>query len=575
MLNPAQRKAVETTEGPLRILAGAGTGKTHTLISRIGYLIEMLRVEPRHILALTFTNKAARELNERLIGLKFPNVEAITFHALAAKLLRQFWKTDFVILAKKEQEAVLTEILKSNETKELRTILSDLELIDFRKPKSSVAPERMEIILRDYRQALKKLNALDFTGLLTKLLDLWEEDEGILEKCQALFRYIVVDEYQDVNGPQIQIVQKLAEAHKNLCVVGDPDQTIYSWRGSDPKSLADFPLTYPNCALITLTENYRNPPRILKGAEELIGHNPERLPKPLKAMALKQGDISLWKSVSEAEQNETIVHLLQHYLGSHDDMHRADNLDVKRDEEFLRFGDIAILYRTQAEGKRIAAELSRRGYPFQLSAPEIFWERKEIAEILLHLDQLRFLQVYPEETKFSDWLRERIEYFIGLGKFTESQVKHIHMLVPHAMAYDSKPIQEALFEFLDEARTEQEIDNLIEGNKINLLTLHAAKGLEFPVVMVVGLEEENLPGKRVDEDAELMAEERRLLYVGMTRATRDLHLFFCTQKFAETLSPSRFLDEIGYSNMIFGKLPETKVRSIHRKEIKKAQMKLF
>ncbi len=575
MLNLSQRKAVETTEGPLRILAGAGTGKTHTLVSRIGYLIEMLKVEPHKILALTFTNKAARELNHRLTELKFPGVEACTFHALAARILRHYWKTDFAILGKKEQEEVLFGILYPNEKKELRIILSDLELIDFRKPKSSLAPERMEIILRDYRAALKKLNALDFTGLLTKLLDLWEEDEGILEKCQALFSYILVDEYQDVNGPQIQIVQKLADKHRNLCVVGDPDQTIYSWRGSDPKSLADFPLNYPDCALVSLTENYRNPPRILKGAEELIGHNPERLPKPLQALALKQGDISLWKSVSESEQNETILHLLQNYLGSHDAMHTADILDVKRDEEFLKFGDIAILYRTQAEGKRIAAELAKRGYPYQLSAPEVFWERKEVMEILMHLDQLRFLESFPEGIKFSDWMRERIDHYVSLGKFTDSQVTHMHMLVPHAMAYDAQPIQDALFDFLDEARTEQDIDNLVESDKINLLTLHSAKGLEFPVTMIVGLEEGNLPGKKMGEDAELLAEERRLLYVGMTRATRDLHLFFCTQKFAEPTFPSRFLEEIGYSNMIFGKLPETTVRSIHRKEIRKAQMKLF
>jgi len=172
-------------------------------------------------------------------------------------------------------------------------------------------------------------------------------------------------------------------------------------------------------------------------------------------------------------------------------------------------------------------------------------------------------------------MRERIDHYVSLGKFTDSQVTHMHMLVPHAMAYDAQPIQDALFDFLDEARTEQDIDNLVESDKINLLTLHSAKGLEFPVTMIVGLEEGNLPGKKMGEDAELLAEERRLLYVGMTRATRDLHLFFCTQKFAEPTFPSRFLEEIGYSNMIFGKLPETTVRSIHRKEIRKAQMKLF
>jgi superfamily I DNA/RNA helicase len=514
-------------------------------------------------------------LNERLIRLKFPGIQAATFHALAARMLRQFWKTDFSIIGKKEQEAILDKILKGKELDEVREVVSDLDLMDYLKPKSSLPPERLEMVRRDYQEALRRLNAIDFTGLLTKLLDLWEEDEGVLEKCQSQFEYIVVDEYQDVNGPQIQIVQKLAEKHRNLCVVGDPDQTIYSWRGSDPKSLADFPLTYRDCTRVALTENYRNPPHILKGAEELIGHNPDRLPKPLQAMALKQGDISLWKSVSEPSQNETILHLLGHYLGSHGDMIEADNLDSGHDEEFMRFGDIAILYRTQAEGKRIEAELSKHGFPCQRSAPEMFWERREIVDFLSHLGQLRFLESYPEGVRFSDWIRERVENYIAQGKLAEAQLAPLHMLVPHSMAYDHLPIQDALFEFLDETRTEQEFDNMVESDKINLLTLHAAKGLEFPVVMITGLEEENLPGKKTVGDPERLAEERRLLYVGMTRATRDLHLFFCIQKFSDMQSPSRFLDEIGYSNMLFGKLPEDLVQNLRRREIRKAQMKLF
>jgi DNA helicase II / ATP-dependent DNA helicase PcrA len=575
MLNPAQRKAVETTEGPLRILAGAGTGKTHTMVARIGYLIEMLKVEPHQILALTFTNKAARELNERLVGLKFPNVQAMTFHALAAKLLRQCWKTDFEILGKKDQESILNDLLYPNEKRDLKTILMDLELIDYRKPKSDLSQERLETIRKNYHEALRSRKSVDFTGLLTTLLDLWEEDEGILEKCQALFRYIMVDEYQDVNGPQVKIVQLLSEKHRNLCVVGDPDQTIYSWRGSDEKSMADFGLQYPEAVSVTLTENYRNPPNILKGAERLIGHNPDRLPKILQAMALKQGEVTLWKSESEAEQCETLVHLLEQFLGSHSTMHQADVLEADRQNDLLKFGDIAILYRTQAEGKRIAAELAKRGYPCQLSAPENFWERREIVDFLLHLDQLKFLETYPDGMKFSHWLRERVGHFVSLGKWTEHQVNRLDLLIPYAMAHDDKPIQEALFEFLDEARTEQEIDNVVDSDKINLLTLHAAKGLEFPIVMIAGLEEGNLPNKKSDEDSEILREERRLLYVGMTRATRDLHLFFCNQKFAETLAPSRFLDEIGYATMLFGKLPEAKVQSIHLRQVKKAQMKLF
>jgi superfamily I DNA/RNA helicase len=575
MLNPAQRIAVETTEGPVRILGGAGTGKTHTLISRIGYLIEMLKIEPERILALTFTNKAARGINERLIRLKFPGVQATTFHALAARLLRQYWKTDFRIIDKGEQEAVLGKILKGKELDEMPLILSDLELIDYLRPKSSLAPERLEIIRRDYQEGLRKANAIDLAGLLAKLLDLWEEDVGILEKCQAQFEYIVVDEYQEMNGPQIQIAQRLADRHRNLCVAGDPDQTLCSWRGSDPKSLADFPLTYRDCALITLAENYRNPPHILKGAEELVGHNPDRLPNPLQAMALRQGDINLWKSVSEPSQNETILQLLRHYLGTHGDMAQADPLDSVHDEESMRFGDIAILCRTQAESERIAVELAKHGFPYQRSAPELFWRRKEIVDILFHLDQLRFLESYPEEIRFSDWIRERIENYIAQGKLTEAQLPPLHRLVPHAMAYDHLPIQDALFEFLDEARTEQEFDNVMESDKIHLLTLHAAKGLEFPVVLITGLEEDSLPGEKSAGNPERLAEERRLLYMGMTRATRDLHLFFCIQKFAAMQAPSRFLDEIGYPNMRIGKLPDQTTQGDKRREARKAQMELF
>ena len=575
MLNSAQRQAVETIAGPIRILAGAGTGKTHTLIARIGYLIELHKIDPSKILALTFTNKAARELNERLNKLKFPGVQTMTLHALAARLLRQFWRSDFVIIGKTEQEALLAPLLTGHEADKMETILSDIELIDFETPKSGLSNLRLDVIVKAYKKALVQHNSLDFSGLLTTLLDIWQENPDILEKSQAHFHYIMVDEYQDVNGPQIQIAQKLAEGHKNLCVVGDPDQTIYSWRGSDIKSMADFPLTNHGCTLITLTENYRNPPNILKGAENLIAHNADRLPKTLQSMALKQGEISLWKNSDEATQFETMAHLLQYYLGSHSLMHEADNLDTGHERVFLKLSDIAILYRTQAEGKRIAVELTKRGYPYQLSAPEVFWERKEIVDFLLNLEKLRFLRVYPENMTFSKWLADRIDHFIESNNWSEHQVKQLNSLLNYAVIYNSLPIQDALFEFLDEARTEQEIDNLIEADRINLLTLHAAKGLEFPIVMIVGLEDDNIPLKKSIKDPEMLAEERRLLYVGMTRATKDLHLFFCDQKFTEIKTPSRFLDEIGYTNMIFGKLPDAKVQSIRRKQITKSQMQLF
>lgn len=575
MLNPSQRKAVETVKGPLRIIAGAGTGKTHTIVARIGYLIELLRIPPERILTLTFTNKAARELNERLVKLKFPKVQALTFHALAARMLRAYWRPDFMILDRRQQEEILGQILNGNEHGLGYEILTDIEMMDYRPPKSGLSNERLEVILKAYRDALSALNAVDFTGLLRTLLDLWQEHPEILEKCQSSFDHILVDEYQDVNAAQIEIVQKLVDRHQNVCVVGDPDQTIYSWRGSDPKALADFEYLYPKAVTVTLAENYRNPANILKGAERLIQNNQNRLPKELRPNALKPGEITLWKNEDEPEEFEKIAFLLGQYLGSHGEMHQADLLDSNCPEGFHRFSDIAILFRTQAEGKRIAAELVRRGYPCQLSAPETFWQKKEIVEFLMHLEPLRFLPSYPEGVAFSDWIRERIDDFVRMGKWNERQVQNFHLVLPYAMAYDSMGIQEALFGFLDETKTEQPIDNILAADKINLLTLHAAKGLEFPVVMVAGLEEGNMPLAKQSEDPAGLEEERRLLYVGMTRATKDLHFFFCVKKMAQERQASRFLEEIGYSTMAFGMLPEKTEISIHRRQIKKAQMKLF
>ncbi|MBN1258550.1 UvrD-helicase domain-containing protein [Candidatus Peregrinibacteria bacterium] len=545
MLNPSQQQAIETAGGPLRIVAGAGTGKTRTLTERIAYLIETENILPHRILALTFTNKAAHEMVERLRqkreilkqvqddnALLAPQV--MTFHSLAARLLRQYWDPNFIILTEKD----------------------------------GGPPE--------------DVNALDFDGLLTKLIEVWDEKPEVLMDCQQKFDHILVDEYQDVNAAQIEIVRRLAEPHRNLCVVGDPDQTIYSWRGAKATSMTEFAELYPETKTVILTQNYRNPPAILKGAEELIRHNPDRIEKRLEAAKTTGQPIALWENGNEWEGYDTISHILEMHLGSHGDMVLADSLDVGRHGGFRPFSDIAILYRTQAEGKKIAARLAERGYPCQMSASESFWERKEVKEFLGELEKFRSGICHPELVSgsaaaplFSSWLRDRITSFAASKQLKAAPANHLNLLIAYAIPFDRLPVQEALAIFLDETKLQQEADNLIMADRINLLTLHAAKGLEFPVVVIIGLEEEHIPHLKPTDDPDNLAEERRLLYVGMTRATEELHLLGAKKTGNKELKPSRFLAEIGHANMATGQLPEKAAIRLKRKAIKQAQMKMF
>jgi len=572
MLNLEQQQAVRATDGPVRIIAGAGTGKTHTLISRIAYLIEEKKADPRKILALTFTNKAAHELNQRLQKKDLPLVDAMTFHALAARLLRQFWNPDFKILTPKEQEEILKELIGDRD--DWKETLADIEKIRNQTEGRDDHPGMNEIIDK-YHERLADQNALDFTGLLTTLPELWDSHPDTLSACQSLYHYLMVDEYQDVNPLQITIMRQLAGPHRNLCVVGDPDQTIYSWRGSQADSMADFENLYPDTISVTLTKNYRNPPALLKGAESLIAKNPGRLKKELKPVSAKTTGITLWESNTDFHRSEMLFHLLEKWIGSHSAMHRADELDVGREEGFRKLSDIAVLYRTKGEGKKLYADLSKRGYPCQLSAPESFWQKKVIVDFMEGLDNLRQWSAIETDQKFSKWLREKITKFIEAEDLTRAKINRLSHLIPHAMAFDCLPVSEALTQFLDEVRLQQDADNLVQADRISLLTLHAAKGLEFPIVLIMGLEEDNLPHKKIKDDPYWLAEERRLMYVGMTRATEELHLFRTQKKESRSLKPSRFLEEIGSENMTSGAMPEVKIEQIRKREIKKAQMKLF
>ena len=551
MLNQQQQTAVTATTGPLRIIAGAGTGKTFTLIRRIAYLIEEKNIPAQQILALTFTNKAAHELIERLQKMGHPAVRAMTFHALAARFLRKFWNPDFIIVKDKEE---------------------------YSHPEYP-HPEGAQSIVRLQGEGIQDVcHILDFDDLLTTLLELWNEKPDILQKCQQQFQYILIDEYQDVNENQIEIMRQLAEPHQNLCVVGDPDQTIYSWRGARAETMMEFEKLYPETTSITLTQNYRNPPNILMSAEQLIKHNPDRLEKHLKA-TLHRSDsdwyrVALWKSTHENEKYEMMFHILEQQLGSHSDMHMADQLDVNREEEFRSLSDIALLYRTQGEGKKLASQLAKRGYPYQMSAPESFWERKEIIDFLTEITKLTNIDNLPDQ-KLSDWLREHLQNFINSQKLSTAKINRLNHLINYAMAFDHLDLPEALIQFLDETCLEQEADNLLEADRINLLTLHAAKGLEFPVVMIFGLEEGHIPHSKLKDDPYWLAEERRLLYVGMTRATEQLHLFSNQKANGKPLKNSSFLAEIGSENLTPAQLPDDRARQMKKREIRKSQMKLF
>ncbi len=587
MLNDEQKQAVLALDGPIRVLAGAGTGKTRTLISRVGHVLKTEVAKAEELLILTFTNKAAQELNERLEKAELPRVHATTFHGLAAGLLRKYWKNDFVIMSQKEQEDALHEITYSHEREDLKNVVSDFNNVrqaavceaPWPKLISVCSLDRFGEIWKAYHEVLERKNAMDFTGLLTTLLQLFRDKPEVLAACQERYKYVSVDEYQDVSPIQAYLVNKLAQKHQNICVVGDPDQTIYSWRGARDDSMEEFIKTYPRAQTITLAKNYRNAAHILGGAETLIKNNTGRLEKPLEPTLNGEKPITLFENRDEWQTNEVVFYLLEQFFGSHDHMASADSLDAGRDDDLRPFSDVAILYRTKHEGRQLAAQLEKHGYPYQMSSMEDFWEHRDVQRFLEKLRAMQEMGTIPAEhadfPKFSDWFRDQLDKFIWNQSVPESKANRLNTLLSHAMKYDHFSIEEGVANFLDEAQTAQEVDNLLEADKINLLTLHAAKGLEFPIVIILGLEEGNLPHHKLTEDDYWLREERRLLYVGLTRAKEQAYLLRSRAKDSKEREPSRFIAEIGTDHLTYGQLPDRQALASRRKQVKKAQTKLF
>lgn len=639
-LNPEQRKAVEHDKGPLLILAGAGSGKTRVLTHRIAYLMEYRDVNPWNILALTFTNKAASEMRERvdkIVGYGSENIWVSTFHSTCVRILRRWidlmgYDRSFTIYDVDDQKTLMREVCKYLEidTKNFkeRTILSVIssakdELIspeeyelraigDFTKAKFAAA-------YKEYQRRLKANNALDFDDLIYKTVELFQTSREALSYYQNRFRYIMVDEYQDTNSAQFRLIKLLSDGinedgirEHNLCVVGDDDQSIYKFRGANIYNILNFEKEYPSAKVIKLEQNYRSTKRILEAANEVISNNTSRKDK------------SLWTDNPEGEP--------VHFTQFDHDYDEADNIvsEIGRmvSSEEVSYNDFAILYRTNAQSRIFEEKLVRRNIPYKIIGSINFYARKEIKDLLAYLKTIdngldslavkRIINVpkrgiglasidkvdeYASRNNMSFYdALKRAEYISGLGRTAakitsfvslievlkskladpgfsllnlldeimeatnyiedlesqdpedvEDRVENIGELKSKIAAFEENAIEEpTLSGFLEEVALVADIDNLNEDNNVVvLMTLHSAKGLEFPYVYLCGMEEGLFPSYmsiHADDPETEIAEERRLCYVGITRAMKRLALSASSQRMmrGETQfnRPSRFIHEI-------------------------------
>jgi DNA helicase II / ATP-dependent DNA helicase PcrA len=629
-MNPEQQKAVKATEGPLLIMAGAGSGKTRVLTHRIAYLIVEKRVNPYNILAITFTNKAAREMRERISNLMGGAAEEIwisTFHSMCVRILRRDidrigYNRNFTILDTTDQQSVIKRILKEKniDPKQFdpRAILGTIssaknELIDpetFSKNAADYFSKKVADVYVEYQRRLLKNSALDFDDLIMKTIQLFDRVPEVLEYYQRKFQYIHVDEYQDTNRAQYILVKKLANRFKNLCVVGDSDQSIYRWRGADIANILSFEKDYPNATVIMLEQNYRSTKRILLAANEVIQNNLTRKPKNLWTENQEGNKIQYFRA--DSEQGEA-----QFVAGKIKELVKSGN---------YKQSNMAILYRTNAQSRVIEEVLLKSNIDYSIVGGIKFYERKEIKDIICYLklianpdDDIAFLRIInvpkrgvgassfekiaqfadvhnlslfqaldsveliglsPKVTKAVSQFRDLINNFSRMQEFlsvtelledlldkseyrdmlkaektleSQSRLENLDELLSVTKNFEDSNEDKSLIAFLTDLALVADIDSLDdEGQKkvdtVVLMTLHSAKGLEFPVVFLLGLEEGVFPHSRsLSEEAE-MEEERRLAYVGITRAEEQLYMTNARMRtlYGRTTSnaPSRFIKEI-------------------------------
>ncbi len=625
-LNPQQRRAVESTEGPLLILAGAGSGKTRVITYRIAHLIESLRVQPETILAVTFTNKAAQQMKERVAALLGgspgdggPHIS--TFHSFCVRVLRRDidrlgYHRDFSIYDEEDQQRLirmstqelgLTEELLSARTAQSRISHAKnrgISPADLYRQATDVQTEKLASLYERYEKKLRESNALDFDDLLLKTVELFERAPDICQLYNQFFRYLMVDEYQDTNRIQYRLIHQLTQGHQNICVVGDEDQSIYRWRGADIENILSFEKDYPDARIIRLEQNYRSTQIILDAASAVVSHNQARIGKKLWSERVEGSRVGLYRA-EDADAEAAFVA---------DDLVRA----LAEDPE----ATIGVLYRTNAQSRLFEEALRRSNTPFQLVGGFRFYERAEIKDALAYArlavnpkDNAAFLRIInvpargigastlamlhaaAQQLGLSLWevvehelsqgalpprLRKALESFAAvmrplmenhasapLSEFfrnvldrtgylamleaegtveAEGRIENLQELVNAAREAESRG--EALSQFLDHAALVSDSDEYSEHSRVTLMTLHTAKGLEFSTVYLVGMEEGLFPHKlSLMEDAAL-EEERRLCYVGMTRARQRLVLTWAARRrsygedYLRSTRPSRFLSEV-------------------------------
>ena len=622
-----QREAVFTTEGPLLVLAGAGSGKTRALTHRVAYLIEEKGVKPWNILAITFTNKAAGEMRERvnqLVDFGADSVWVSTFHSLCVRILRRFienlgYTTDFSIYDSDDTKTLMKQIFKDLEVNQKvlkergvlgvissakNEMISPEEFLLSAKADGDSRLQRIGELYMEYQKRLKKNNALDFDDLLVKTVELFQAKQEVLEYYQDRFRYIMVDEYQDTNTVQFKLVSLLAAKYRNICVVGDDDQSIYRFRGANIKNILSFEETFPGAKVIKLEQNYRSTKMILDSANEVIKNNSGRKDK------------TLW---TENEVGERPV--FREFGSSFDEAEWVVRDIVKKGGPWK---DYAILYRTNAQSRLFEEKCIAYNLPYRLVGGVNFYQRKEIKDILCYLKTIangrddlavqRIINVpkrgigamsvarvnmfaMENDMSFYEAL-ERVQAVPGIGKAalkigvftdqigefrkmlreektikdvieavlektgyreelkeegeveTESRLENIEELINKAVSYWESADEPSLSEFLEEVALVADIDSMDESeDRIILMTLHSAKGLEFPYVYLVGMEDGLFPSMMsLMEGPEALEEERRLCYVGITRAEKRLTLTAAKSRMVkgemQYARTSRFINEI-------------------------------
>ena len=649
-LNSRQREAVFKTKGPVLILAGAGSGKTRVLTYRISYLIEHEGVSPWNILAITFTNKAAGEMRQRvddLIGQGAESVWVATFHSTCVRILRRFidrigYATNFTIYDTDDSKSVIKEVCKKLQIdtkmfkeRSLMAAISSAkdELISPKEFERTVqgdfSGQKIAAVYREYQDTLKKNNALDFDDLIVKTVELFRTCPEVLEYYQERFLYIMVDEYQDTNTTQFELIHLLAEKYRNLCVVGDDDQSIYKFRGANINNILDFEKVFPECAVVKLEQNYRSTQTILDAANGVIRNNKERKEKALWTDKGAGGKIHFRQFDTAYEEAEYI----------------ADEIARRKSRQEIQYRDCAVLYRTNAQARLLEEQCILRGIPYDVVGGVNFYARKEIKDMLAYLktidngqDDLQVrriinvprrgigaatlnkVQDYANENELSlyDALRmadqipglgrgvDKVEPFVTLiqsfrakleyysleklineiiemtgyvkeleesdEEDAQDRIANIDELISKIVAFEAANENATLDAFLAEVALVADIDGVdADDNKVLLMTLHSAKGLEFPCVYLAGMEDGIFPGfmSIADDDPTAVEEERRLAYVGITRAKEDLTLTCARTRMirGETQynPPSRFVREIP-GNLLDQKVPGSKRFSFREEE---------